>query len=210
MTRIRDFPDLIFNHYDVLGTVIAGNNGDTGILAEIVQGFTSWTRQPTISGGGLNGSYKLQQFHFHWDKISNTGSEHAINKLHYALEVHFVHIREDLTFEEAQNTPNGIAVLAIFFAIDNRQSQLKSFEELFNLTMEVGSQSVVSCRPSDFLPMNRDVWFRYTGSLTTPPCSETVIWTIFAEPIYVDESQVCYAEIDTQFSQRSLERGSQR
>uniref|UniRef100_A0A914R526 carbonic anhydrase n=1 Tax=Parascaris equorum TaxID=6256 RepID=A0A914R526_PAREQ len=87
------------------------------------------------------------------------------------------------------------------------------WEKVNNLTFTIiveGSQSVVSCRPSDFLPMNRDVWFRYTGSLTTPPCSETVIWTIFAEPIYVDESQVCYAEIDTQFSQRSLERGSQR
>uniref|UniRef100_A0A0M3I9L0 Secreted protein n=1 Tax=Ascaris lumbricoides TaxID=6252 RepID=A0A0M3I9L0_ASCLU len=30
MTRIEDFPNLIFKHYDVLGTVIAGNNGDTG------------------------------------------------------------------------------------------------------------------------------------------------------------------------------------
>lgn len=35
MTRIGDFPNLIFKHYDVLGTVIAGNNGDTGCFENI-------------------------------------------------------------------------------------------------------------------------------------------------------------------------------
>lgn len=49
-----------------------------------------------------------------------------------------MHIREDLTVEEAQNTPNGIAVLAVLFAVDNNQSHLKPFEDLFNITTEVG------------------------------------------------------------------------
>lgn len=36
-------------------------------------------------------------------------------------------------------------------------------------------------------------YYRYYGSLTTPPCYESVIWTIFKEPIYMSASQVSCA-----------------
>ena len=32
--------------------------------------------------------------------------------------------------------------------------------------------------------------FRYAGSLTTPPCSEVVTWNVFADPVYLSESQI--------------------
>ena len=32
--------------------------------------------------------------------------------------------------------------------------------------------------------------FRYEGSLTTPPCSEGVHWTVFAEPLYASSEQI--------------------
>ena len=35
-----------------------------------------------------------------------------------------------------------------------------------------------------------DLFFTYSGSLTTPPCSEVVTWTIFAEPILINYQQV--------------------
>lgn len=44
--------------------------------------------------------------------------------------------------------------------------------------------------PSELLPENRNSFFRYHGSLTTPPCTESVIWTIFHETNPISKSQV--------------------
>jgi carbonic anhydrase len=38
--------------------------------------------------------------------------------------------------------------------------------------------------PTALLPKNRH-FFRYEGSLTTPPCSEVVNWYVFSSPIAV-------------------------
>lgn len=40
------------------------------------------------------------------------------------------------------------------------------------------------------LPENLSYFYRYQGSLTTPPCSESVIWTIFHSPIVLSHTQV--------------------
>ena len=40
------------------------------------------------------------------------------------------------------------------------------------------------------LPSNIQQYFRYSGSLTTPPCSELAIWTIFYAPIEISSKQV--------------------
>ena len=40
------------------------------------------------------------------------------------------------------------------------------------------------------LPINLNNYFRYHGSMTTPPCSETVIWTVFHELVDISTRQV--------------------
>lgn len=44
----------------------------------------------------------------------------------------------------------------------------------------------------DLLPPSEklDSYYRYQGSLTTPTCDETVIWTVFKEPIKIHKDQV--------------------
>jgi len=41
----------------------------------------------TVSGGDLSGTYSLVQFHFHWGKTNDKGSEHLIDGKSYPLEV---------------------------------------------------------------------------------------------------------------------------
>ena len=42
----------------------------------------------------------------------------------------------------------------------------------------------------DLLPAERQVYYRYAGSLTTPTCDEVVTWTVMAAPVYITEEQM--------------------
>ncbi|KAL1456119.1 hypothetical protein WDU94_000871 [Cyamophila willieti] len=44
--------------------------------------------------------------------------------------------------------------------------------------------------PQDLLPANRSVFYRYPGSLTTPPCSESVEWTVLYRTIGASQRQL--------------------
>ena len=45
----------------------------------------------------------------------------------------------------------------------------------------------------EFLPADRSAW-RYAGSLTTPPCSEVVTWTVFRHAVTASAAQIAWFE----------------
>jgi carbonic anhydrase len=59
------------------------------------------------------------------------------------------------------------------------------------MPMEAGPVQEIGTRidPAALLPASRR-FFRYQGSLTTPPCSEGVLWTVFQQPIEMSEAQI--------------------
>ncbi len=63
-----------------------------------------------------------------------------------------------------------------------------------------------SVRASDFLPPgNPRSFYRYQGSLTTPPCSETVDWVVLSQPVQVSREQINAFERMYRFDARPLQ-----
>jgi len=134
----------------------------------------------TIQAAAKTGSLKLgdrtfmlKEFHFH------TPSEHAVNKVeHYDLEAHFVH----------ENADYGLAVVGVFMRVG-------AANKAFSTIMRFAPTGHNEHRPlpdaldaTGLLPPEKArTRYRYEGSLTIPPCSETVDWNIFAQPVSVAE-----------------------
>lgn len=122
----------------------------------------------------IDGSiYQLKQFHFH------NPSENEIKGKQYPLELHFVHSKED----------GAIAVLAIMLeegdanpAIENI---LKNIPKEKNQEKELGSNiDLTALYPED------KSYYRFSGSLTTPPCTEGVVWLVMKKPIKASKEQI--------------------
>ncbi|XP_014736638.1 PREDICTED: carbonic anhydrase 4 [Sturnus vulgaris] len=113
----KSLKPLTFEGYDVKGSAkwLLENNGHT--VKVTLNG------SPKIGGGGLKRKYKAVEFHLHWgvpeEPQSIPGSEHSIDGEKYPMELHIVHIREDVSsVTEAKKTPDGLAVLAFFVKAD--------------------------------------------------------------------------------------------
>lgn len=116
--------------------------------------------------------FKLLQYHFHHP------SEHALNGKRFEMEAHFVH---------ADGNGN-LAVLGTFFRPGPENPALAKIWNI--MPREAGGEKTGGMlSPLALLPQDR-TYYRYLGSLTTPPCSETVIWTVFSSPLQMSRSQV--------------------
>jgi carbonic anhydrase len=85
-----------------------------------------------------------------------------------------------------------LAVLGVFLHLGDEHTALKPDCQVFSEILECG-QKVRTKSPITLeskLPDCRATFARYNGSLTTPPCSENVVWTIFTEPVEVSSEQV--------------------
>ncbi|XP_067289861.1 carbonic anhydrase 15 [Pseudorasbora parva] len=146
-----------------------------------------------VSGGGLPGIYRTIQLHFHWGSVSSNGSEHTLDNLRFPMEMHIVNIKSthpNLT--SALEDPTGLAVLGIFVDVTYLHSE--NFQSISNALPFVAYKGQTkSIRPfplMNLLPQNNlTQYYRYHGSLTTPPCSQVVVWTVYEVPIYISWAQ---------------------
>ncbi|KAK7087793.1 carbonic anhydrase 7-like [Littorina saxatilis] len=146
----------------------------------------------TIKGGSLPDEYVLDQFHFHWGENVSLGSEHKIDMKSAPLEMHIVHHMKHFAAKESATHPYGLAVLGFFFEIvpehnDKFDVLLKHFEKISH---KGNKTEIEPFALLDLIPEDAKTYYRYFGSLTTPPCYETVIWTLFTNKIKIDESQL--------------------
>lgn len=148
-----------------------------------------------LSGGPLDHNYRFAQFHFHWGRNSSVGSEHLLDGKSFPAELHLVHWNVDLfeSFGEAAQNRNGLAVLGFFVQVGSKANPgLKKVTDFLPQVYKTGSTKDYngSFNMAEFLPANTKDYWTYLGSLTTPPCAESVTWFVFKTPIYATEDQM--------------------
>ena len=65
--------------------------------------------------------------------------------------------------------------------------------KILNITHLPGKEHAVTVEhidPLTLLPPVTSEYYRYVGSLTTPPCAETVTWTVFKNQQKISKTQV--------------------
>lgn len=146
-----------------------------------------------LSGGPLLHKYQFKQFHFHWGASDDHGSEHMINGKSYPGELHLVHWNIDLfnSFESAATQDNGLAVIGVFLEICDECPELTPILNLFPRVQYKDDKYTIRSPfdPGLLVPNTEDYW-TYSGSLTTPPCSESVTWIVLKETINVSRKQM--------------------
>ncbi|XP_066516147.1 carbonic anhydrase 4a [Hoplias malabaricus] len=180
---------LKFSNYQLAVSATMKNNGHS------VKISLPHTPTLTISGGNLKKAYKAVQFHFHWGDNGGPGSEHTIDGEQYPMEMHIVHMREDFnSLDEALKERDGVAVLGFFYEESNSANRkyegfIKTMKNVQNTN---ASAPLLGLSLSTFiLPEgNMTNYYRYDGSLTTPTCTEAVVWTVFENPIPLSREQL--------------------
>ncbi|CAJ1913014.1 unnamed protein product [Sphenostylis stenocarpa] len=121
----------------------------------------------------INGTYyKLIQCHWH------TPSEHTLNGRKFELELHVVH----------QNSKGETAVIGIWYII-GRPDRLLS--KLLSNLKSLGDKDIdLGVINPGIIQFGSRKYYRYVGSLTTPPCTEGVVWTIVNKVRTVSRAQL--------------------
>ncbi len=160
---------------------------DDATLTDIPQTYVSTathivnkghTIQFNFDGGSsilVNGEkFDLLQFHTH------TLSEHVVNGTHAPMEMHFVH----------KNTTTGkLAVIGVFVEEGAENAILKNYVDHLPATKDATYDDASTFNALDFMPSDKS-YFTYSGSLTTPPCSEIVTWIVMEHHIEASAAQI--------------------
>ncbi len=119
------------------------------------------------------GEYKLVQCHFH------RPSEHLINGKTYPMEVHFVHA----------NASGAFAVVGVLMETGKANAAFNKIVSTMPAQEGPAVRADAAINPNGLLPAKL-TYYRYEGSLTTPPCGETVDWLLLIDPIQVASDDV--------------------
>jgi carbonic anhydrase len=162
---LKDFvdanlPALTFDYKSASTEIL--NNGHS-VQVNIASGST-------VEIDGIK--FELKQFHFH------TPSENNINGKSFPLEAHFVHASKD----------GKLAVVALMFEEGDENKMLAQLWA--KMPQKAGEKTKLEIADvTTLLPKERD-YYRFNGSLTTPPCTEGVRWIVMKKATTLSKAQI--------------------
>lgn len=156
-----DLEPIKFNYQPLTFRIV--DNGHT-VQVQVGEGSISLTGK----------SYELVQFHFH------RPSEEKINGQRFDMVVHLVHKADD----------GQLAVVAVLLERGNENPFIQTLWNYMPLekNMPVSPPNAI-VDLNTLLPTSRN-YYTYMGSLTTPPCSEGVLWLVMKQPVQVSPEQI--------------------
>jgi carbonic anhydrase len=157
---------LAFANYDREIPVDLLDNGHT---IQVNYAGTMSAGDPQITYDGK--TYYLLQFHWH------ATSEHLVNEKPALFELHFVHKAAD----------GALAVVGVLFKSGAENTVLRRL-----MREDPGPEKEAICADAvmldELLPAHRG-FYHYSGSLTTPPCSEGLAWFVMADQLEASAAQ---------------------
>lgn len=117
--------------------------------------------------------YNLVEFHFH------RPSEHRIDGKTFPMEIHFVHA----------NAAGTLGVIGVLMAAGKPNAVFNKIVATMPRKPGPPVPADAAIDPNVLLPAGRG-YYRYAGSLTTPPCQEIVAWMLLTDPVDVAEGDI--------------------
>jgi carbonic anhydrase len=155
------------------------------------------TIQVTLSGGNYitlqNRMYELIQFHFH------RPSEERINGRGFEMVVHLVH----------RDAEGKLAVVALMLERGKTHPMIQTVWNNLPLEKNDTVNPTIVLDVSEVLPHRRD-YYTFMGSLTTPPCSEGVLWLVMKEPVQASPAQMALFSRLYPLNARPIQAGAGR
>ena len=138
-------------------------------------------------------NYELMQFHFH------RPAEERVNGKAFAMVVHLVH----------KDIDGKLAVVAILIEAGKAHDVVQSVWNNLPLEKKMIVKALQEIDLSQLLPKSLN-YYTYMGSLTTPPCSEGVLWIVMKEPIEISSEQIGIFSRLYPMNARPLQKSSSR
>ena len=161
-TDTTDLPSINFNYHPT--PVVMINNGHSVQL--------NYADGSSIEVDGQR--FALEEFHFH------SPSEHTVQGRRFPLEMHLVH----------HASGGATAVVGVLIDTGRHNRALDSmWQKLPAVACLVRSLKDRTINAGDLLPASRS-YYRYDGSLTTPPCKEGVSWFVLKNTIRISPQQL--------------------